>query len=365
MLGYLLQRRFEHVVMATRIYRVLFGDGDTMLKTNKDSQLEKMFTQGLGFNPTLGNFDAMANEAIRDVDESVQAFVYLVDRGDLDSASKRLSEAFMIGEYLARMRTLPRAKKEKVLDFVRDSNQLLSAIEVKDYALAESLVAKLKVTAKDFDASKANAAIETARTVAGMHINQARVAATQNDPARVAAELKQATEIWPNNPELKSVASMIFRRGDVQAQALSDLDSLIGQKNLRQIWNDKEKFIAAVAGQPDYEAKLRPIMDQMKKVEATLLESEKLAERGDPYGAWEAVELVRRDFPHDAEISNRRAGLSARIADLASALSKADEMEARKQTGSSLAWFLKARKIYPQSRFARDGIERLSAVMVP
>ncbi len=98
----------------------------------------------------------------------------------------------------------------------------------------------------------------------------------------------------------------------------------------------------------------------MKKIEATLLESEKLAERGDPYGAWEAVEFVRRDFPHDAEISNRRAGLSARVADLASALSKADEMEARKQTGSSLAWFLKARKIYPQSRFAKDGIERLS-----
>ncbi len=200
MLGYLLQRRFEHVVMATRIYRVLFGDGDTMLKTNKDSQLEKMFTQGLGFNPTLGNFDAMANEAIRDVDESVQAFVYLVDRGDLDSASKRLSEAFMIGEYLAKMRTLPRAKKERVLDFVRDSNQLLSAIEVKDYALAESLVAKLKVTAKDFDASKATAVIETARTVAGMHINQARVAATQNDPARVAAELKAGDRALAEQP---------------------------------------------------------------------------------------------------------------------------------------------------------------------
>jgi hypothetical protein len=351
--------------MATRIYRVLFGDGDTLLRTNKESQMEKMFSQGLGFNPTLGNFDAMANEAIRDVDESVQAFVYLIDRGDVESASKRLSEAFMIGEYLPKMRTLPRAKKEKILDFVRDSHQLLSAIEVKDYTLAETLVAKLKTSAKDFDSSKANATIETARTVAGMHINQARVAATQNDPAKVASELKEATEVWPNNPELKTVSAMIFRRGDAQAQALSDLDSLIGQKNFRQIWNDKEKFIAAVAGQPDYEGKLRPVLDQMKKVEATLIESEKLAERGDPYGAWEAVELMRRDFPNDAEISNRRAGLSAKVADLASALNRADEMESRKQAGSSLAWFLKARKIYPQSRFAKDGVERLSAVMVP
>ena len=97
-----------------------------------------MFSQGLGFNPTLGNFDAMANEAIRDVDEAV-AGVRLPGRSRRSrNRGKRLSEAFMIGEYLASIRTLPRAKKEKVLDFVRDSNQLISAIEVKDYALAES-----------------------------------------------------------------------------------------------------------------------------------------------------------------------------------------------------------------------------------
>lgn len=365
MLQFLLQRRFEHVVMSTRIYRVLFGDGDTVIKTQEGSQLEKALNQGLGFNPTLGNLDAMANEAIRDVDEALQAFDYLAGRGDLETASKRLSEAFMIGEYLPRMRTLPRSKKEKVLDFVRDSNQLISAIEVKDYTLAEQLVRKLRETARDFDSSKPTAGIETARTVSGMHINRARVAATQSDAAIVSEELRKATEIWPNNPELKSVSAMIFNRGDAQAQALNDLDTLIGQKNYRQIFLDQAKFIAAVAGRPDYEAKLKPVLEQMNKVQMVLVQSEKLAETGDRFGAWEAVELMRKEFPGDPEISSRRAAFSAQVSELASALSRAEQHEQQKQTGSGLAWFLKARKIYPQSRFAKEGIDRLAAEVLP
>lgn len=365
MLQYLMQRRFEHVVMATRIYRVLFGDGDTVIKTQRGSQMEKMLSQGMGFNPTLGNLDAIANEAIRDIDESMQAFDYLAARGDLESASKRLSEAFMIGEYMPKMRTLPREKKEKVLDFVRDSNQLISAIEVKDYALAEELVKKLRQTARDFDSSKPTAAIDTARTVSGMHINKARVASTQRDIATVTEELRQATEIWPNNPELKTVSAMIFNKGDVQAQALNDLDALIAQKNYRQIFLDQGKYIAAVADKPDYEARLRPILEQMNKVQMVLVQSEKLTETGDKFGAWEAVELMRRDFPGDPEISSRRATLSAHVSELASALARAEQHEQQKQPGSSLAWYLKARKIYPQSRFARDGVERLATEVLP
>ena len=362
---FLLQRRFEHAVIACRLYRLLFTDGDMNLKIEKNSEVGKLFNQGAGFNPSIGNCDAMANEAIRDVEEGVQAFKFLAERGDMESASKRLSESFMIGEYMPAIRTLPRREKARVLDFVRDSFQLVSAIEVKDYALAEELVKKLRVTAKDFDASKPTAAIETARSVAGMHINKARVAATKGDSNTVSEELKAATELWPNNPELKTVASMIFNRGDNQAQALNDLDSLIGQKNYRQIFLDQGKYIAAAADKPDYQAKLKPILEDMAKVQMVLAQSEKLAQVGDKYGAWEAVETVGKDYPNDPEINSRRASLSAQASDLAHALSKADEFEDRKQHGAALAWFLKARKLYPQSQFAKDGVERVSTVLMP
>ena len=49
----------------------------------------------------------------------------------------------MLGEYLPEVRTLDREDKRRALAFVQKSNQLISAIEVKDYSLAEKLVAEL------------------------------------------------------------------------------------------------------------------------------------------------------------------------------------------------------------------------------
>jgi hypothetical protein len=54
----------------------------------------------------------------------------------------------MIGEYLRDVRTLDRDDKRRALSFVQKSNQLISAIEVKDFALAEKLVTELSQTAK-------------------------------------------------------------------------------------------------------------------------------------------------------------------------------------------------------------------------
>ncbi len=51
----------------------------------------------------------------------------------------------MEGEYLPRVRKVSMSKKLTVLDFTRDSSgQLVSALEVKDYTLAEQLVAKMR-----------------------------------------------------------------------------------------------------------------------------------------------------------------------------------------------------------------------------
>src|SRR5205807_2093582 len=84
----------------------------------------------------------------RDVREGVQAYDFLVQSNELESATKRLGEAFSVGEYMPEIRTLPREKKRKALVFAQKTNQLISAIEVRDYTLAEKLVTDLKAMAK-------------------------------------------------------------------------------------------------------------------------------------------------------------------------------------------------------------------------
>lgn len=358
-----LQRRFQHVVIGTRFYRSIFSDGDSLLRVGEDSK--NLFSKTTGMPPTVGTLDSLANEAMRDVREGVQAFKFLLEKEEMESATKRLAETFILGEYMPDVRTLSRDDKRRALSFVQKSNQLISAIEVKDYTLAEKLVKELDATAKDFDNSKPMAAIETARTVSAMHIAKAKNAAVSGDKAVLEAELKAATEIWPRNPALAEVGGMIFSQADVQQRALVDFDQLLSQRNYRQIFDDKMRFIAATAMYPEKQEQLRKVLDDMTVIEAALIRSQEVEKRGDFAGAWESAERAFQQFPDDNKLNQVRANLTTKAADFVRALKQAEELEKKQQPGSALAWFLKAQKAYPPSEFARAGIERINAVILP
>jgi len=169
----------------------------------------------------------------------------------LESATKRLQEAFTMGEYVPEIRTLPREKKRQALEFSRKGYQLVSALDVKDYTLAESLVTDLSKIAKDFDASKPTALIETSKLGAQMHLAKARNAAISGDHQTLETELTAAAELWPRNPQLAEISGKIFDQGNTAQQTLNSFDQLVSQKNYRQIYDDKERYIAAAALYPD------------------------------------------------------------------------------------------------------------------
>ncbi|WP_050028860.1 hypothetical protein [Verrucomicrobium sp. BvORR034] len=353
-----LQRRFEHVVLACRFYRHIFSDPSGILSLKEGSDAEKMFASTLGTSPTISGLDAFANEAIRDVDEAVQAFDNLLERGDLASGSKRISEAFMVGEYLPRVRRVPMQKKLMVLDFTRDYNQLISAMEMKDYTLAEQLVTKLMKLAKDFDYSKPKAMIETARTVSDMHLNKAKVSAMQGDQKGSAEALTEATMIWPTNPKLREFTNMIGSNADVKTQAALDLDRLISQRNFRQIYNDQGRYLAAVMDDPQRQESLKKVLTDMGRVNFSIAAATNLAQSSNLAGAWETMERTYSEFPDDPEVSRLRSDFSIKATEFVGALQKAKQHEDRRQTGSALAWYLKAKTQYPPSEFAREGINR-------
>ncbi|HEY5814107.1 MAG TPA: hypothetical protein VIT23_15805, partial [Terrimicrobiaceae bacterium] len=320
-----LQRRFQHAIIGTRFYRSVFGDGDSQLRIGEDAK--NLFAKTSGLPPNMGTIDSLANEILGDVHEGIQAFKYLLEKNELESATKRLAETFMLGEYLPAVRTLDREDKRKALVFVHKSNQLISSIEVKDYALAEKLVNELGVTAKDFDASKPMAAIETAKQISAMHIAKARNAAVSGDKSALEAELKAATEIWPRNPQLNEVSSMIFSQADVQSRAMVDFDQLVSQKNYRQIFEDRMRFIAATAMYPEKQEQLRKVLEDMQVIETALIQAQEIEKRGDYAGAWESAEKAFRKFPDDNKLNQIRANLTTKAADFVHAIRQAEELE--------------------------------------
>ena len=362
-LQFFMQRRFQHVLMATRFYRAIFSDGDTKLNVGKDTK--DLFEKSAGMPPTVGTLDSMANEAMRDVREGVRAFEFLVSKQELESASKRLGEAVLIGEYVPEIRTLPREKKRQVLEFVQKTNQLISAIDVKDYTLAETVVKHLEKIAKDFDSSKPMAAIETSKQVASMHLAKARNAALKGDEVTLQAELTKATELWPRNPELAEMAKKISGIGNLQAQAALDFDQLLGQKNHRQIFEKRVTFISMLALDTVRSKQLEGVLKNMQTIETALGTASAMAVQANYAGAWESVEKIAGEYPDDTKLSQTRADLTVKASDFVRTLQGAQELEKKDQVGSGLAWYLKAQKLYPQSDFAKDGVDRLVKKILP
>lgn len=314
---------------------------------------------------SLSQIDSLANEAIRDVNEGIEAYRFLLEQGELQSATERLAETFALGEYMPSVRLLPREDKRRALDFTRKSNELLAALEVNDLTRAQILVPEIEKLAKDFDPSKPLAKIETSKTISAMHLAKARNAAVSGDKAAMEAELRAAAEIWPRNPALSEVGTLIFNQSDVQQQALNDFDRLLSQNNHRQIYNDRLRFIAAAALHPEKQKQLAEVLEKMTIVETTILKAREIVRRGDPCGAWESAETAHKDFPDDNELNQLRADLTIQAADFVQTLHQAEALEKKNQPGSSLAWYLKARKKYPASTLARQGIDRLSTQVLP
>jgi hypothetical protein len=360
---FFLQRRFQHVLMATRFYRAIFTDGDTKLNLGKESK--ELFTKTAGMAPTVTTLDSLANEAIRDVREGVRAFEYLLENNELESGTKRLAEAFTPGEYMPEIRTLSRVKKRKTLVFAQKANQLISALDVKDYGLAEKLVKEIEPIAKDFDPSKPLAMIESTKKIAHFRLAKARNAALSGDRQTLETELAAATELWPRNPELEEISQKIFSQGDVQQQGISDFDQLYGQKNYRQIFDNSARFIVATSLYPDRQGQLKQVMQDMQTIEAALLRAEEMRRQNNFAGAWESVEKAAEQFPGDSKLNQVRADLTTQAADFVRTLRSAQDLEKKAQTGSSLSWFLKAQKLYPASDFAHDGIDRLKKKVFP
>jgi hypothetical protein len=274
-----------------------------------------------------------------------------------------------VGEFLPEVRTLPFERKRRVLRFAQKSNALLSALEVRDFTTASELLngpEGLRSIAPDFDVSKPAALIEAARNAARLHLARARNAAISGDKTVFEAALKEAATIWPNNPELQEVAAKAFNQGDQMAQTLLELEQLLSQKNLRRIAEEPGRFLAATQGAPpEKQAQVKKILEDFKAIEAALMAAKEMDRQGNPSGAWESVDKAAKAFPDDLPLNQARALYTTKAADFVRTIQSAQEHENRSELATSLAWYLKAQRLYPKSDTAEEAVQRLKGSLLP
>ena len=364
-LQFAVQRRWEHVLIATRIYRRLFRDGDGVIEIKKDSDADKMLAKGLGLTPTVTSLDMFASEVVREVDDAVVAFEFLADKNELETASKRLAEAFFIGEYLPRIRILDREKKMKVQSFVRDADSLLSAMDVRDYKTANEIIERMRVQALDFNYSKAKAGIEFYTNMSNTSIAQAKIAAQKGDTDEYKKQMQMAIESWPLNPQIKEQNDLFASIADVQVTTLNELDTLLAQGNKREIMKNRGRFIAAVQNDRKRTEQLENILNDVLLLEQEIAIISGLTNNNNPWGAWEIARKAQEKFSDDNELLKLSVELGEIVSPFVRVIKTAEKLENEKHNGMSLTWYLKAKSIYPKSNYAKDGMNRLLNIILP
>lgn len=366
MVQWFVQRRYEHVLMAARFYNQIWKDGDAALRIDKKSDVSKLFSESVGVSPTVASLDSLSNEAIREAGKYIEAFDLMLSRDELHSASQRLMEAFALGEYLAPVATLPLDKKRRVMEYVRDLHELYGTLQARDYTKTMELAARLKSVAKDFPSSKVDSAIAGYTLASDLAIEEAKAHLLGREGDKAAEKIRAAAEIWPTNPKLTEFRNLVNNSSGL-VLIRNDFDRLLSEGNFREIARRQYEIAPAIQGDAGREDAFKQIVTSLTKIETALGKAAEFSKLGQDYAAWEQLAELREEFPDDPKLGRELELLAPKVADFTRALDRARQFENRtpKQVGSSLSWYLKARSIYPQSKFADVGAKRLADEILP
>lgn len=352
------QRRFAHTIIAVRYYNTVYSDGDNSLRVGDD--MKNLFSRSTGVSPSLFTVEAMARETMADVQKGVDASLYLIEQNEMASGAKRLMENYLPGEYLPAIRTLSREIKRKVQAYEQKRTKLLAAVEVKDYALVEELLPEIMAVAHDFEDTKYRALVRTARSQVEWHLAKAQDAAFNGERAVVHSELQAAGEIWPSYPGIQDTAKQLMSVSSEQGKALGELNNLLSQGNDRAIFEQKEKFIAAVALAPqEKQSATRLAIERIGKIDATLALADEIARSGNVALAWERLEELNAESK-DVKISERLADYSSRAADYVAIVRKARSQAEQENLGSAMALYLQAQHLAPMAEIPSAELTRIA-----
>lgn len=366
-----MQRRFEHVVIGTRFYNLIFRDGGEKLQLKKNSDVSKFFVDGLGVEPTISGLDSAANEAMLKVTTLVAAFHNHIGHKELHNGAKRLTEAYALGEYLPRVQSVKGEDRRKILEYVRDGQALVKTMDVHDYTKAQVYLATLKERASDFDSSKAEGAINAYSRIANSHIRAAQIAMAKGDDEKFEQELTKATQIWPTNPKLEEIDKRLDKlidQSDVGIALLNDFDRLLSEKNYREIFKRQYEFVPVTAPDPERKDAVEQVIKNILRIDVSLMQAKEISKFGNNYAAWEILATLKEEFPKDPELLGELMNISPKVANFTVALNKANqfnENDINPQTGSALTWYLEAKSIYPGSSHAQKAIDEIVEKLLP
>lgn len=360
-------RRFDHVVIGARVYRHLFRDGDVRLNSEKDSQMNQLFSGTTGLPLTVHAMDSAANNMRIEVDKAIKAVQGMLERNKLGQATQRLIEAVAIGEYMQSVATFPAESRRRIAAYWNLRKRVFSALNARDYATVEDVVAKMKDMDADFDDSAVRTFITAKRRQSDLALRNAKKALSKGDEESFNKYIAEAVTIWPTNPNLKEGEKLISGI-DAGDPVKDEFSRLYEGKEYRRIAREREHF-KIVNTDPELAKKYEEVITLVMKMDGMLEQIREVAQQDAAMGpciAYEKLVKWREDDPNfaaDVEMTLTQKDMESGAHDFVQALRDGIACEERAEYGPALSCYYRAQCKYPHSTLAREGIKRVTNVI--
>ena len=417
--GLFLARRFDHVMIGSSIYRLMYSDGAGEVKLQQrliaeaaenakqlraaanvatsestktvrssnykedrksSSRVESGITSMLpgttavmdsmtgaklqiaaAIPDTMTEVEMISQEAIDQCNRYLTAVKGHMAQNELDNALQRLQEAFAAGENLACVRSFPREMKQTIWKYKNAVKEARTGLASKDLGKAKEAIAKVNQMTSDNPLSKEGSDIGNVETISAMHLAKAKEAASRGDREGMNKELEEAAKAWPQNPALASATAKIIEQLDQQSQNKTELRKLIQQKNYKYIFDEKARFLASAADDEKLLAELNQVLQSHSSSLSYSGKAEELLKRNDPFGAWETAEEGVKKYPESTDLIKIRSDAAMKVPDFVREIEKGRSSAERQDPVTALCAFLAARRLYPNSTLAKEGIEKSAA----
>lgn len=365
---FLLQRRYDHAVIAARVYRHIFRDGDVTMKLDKDSDAYKLFTGISGVPPSINAVDTMASNLRSEVDKSMEAVYGALAQNKLGVATNRLIAAVAVGDYMQSVVSFPAEHRKRIDAYWQLRKRALTTLNARDYDGVEAIAAEMKKMDVDFDDSQLLSYTSARKRQSNFALRSARKAFEAGNDEEFRRLATEAAVIWPRNPNLDKGEQEIARV-DAFEPEMEEFRRLMARKEFRNIYNERERFQVVAA---DNELK-KQYTEVVEFVGATdiMLASLKTGSETDrtvgPCLAYEQMTLLMKKderYSADKVFTDAYGQYAALAHDFVQALTRAEDCEKRAEYGSALSCYFRARCFFPKSTMAQEGIDRTTKIII-
>ncbi len=368
LLSFLMQRRFDHAVIGARTYRHIFRDGDTQLNLKEDSDANKLFVGVGGMPPTVNSIDSLASNARRDVDRNIEAVHSLLAQNKLADATQHLIEAVAIGEYMPSVMTFPVEARRRIAAYWNLRKRSLTALNARDYGTVEEIADAMKAMDADFDDSMLRSYCAGKMRQSDLCIRNAMKALQAGNEEEFNKQITEAGTIWPRNPNLDKGADQLAKL-DSHDPAKDEFRQLLEAREFRRIFDNQARYevVALDAGLRD---QYKEVITLVSTIDVLLTELASAAAQDKVMGPCVAYEklLARQKaderFAADDKFRDALHGYAEQAHDFVRVLKDAAECEQRREFGSALSCYYRAQCLYPASELAREGVERVTDVIL-